>query len=339
MATFSFTRADRYPAGATVKAYLRSNFPAVWDRTGAPVGTHTASATVAADGSVSFTGLADDTEYVAHSSVSGVETYLSFRTPASTATPLADGSTATTQAAGDNSTKVATTAYVETAGGLLVPKSLVDAKGDLLVATADNTVDRLAVGSNGQVLTADSAQAKGVKWATPSSSILLPRAAIGEYVAPGLVSLAGANLTNGLCYLVPLIVPASMSFDRLEVSVTGAATTGTVRLGLYADSNGDPGALIVDAGTTTPDISTTGAKISTITQTLAAGLYWAAVQPEFTGTAGFWVGSSILFPIGSGNPLPNKSCRTVSRTGALPGTITATGLAASAPVVGLRRSA
>ena len=51
------------------------------------------------------------------------------------------------------------------AGGSGIPASTVDAKGDLLVATADDTVTRLAVGTNGHVLTADSAEATGVKWA------------------------------------------------------------------------------------------------------------------------------------------------------------------------------
>jgi hypothetical protein len=46
-----------------------------------------------------------------------------------------------------------------------VRESLVDAKGDLLVATADNTPARLAVGTDGHVLTADSTEASGVKWA------------------------------------------------------------------------------------------------------------------------------------------------------------------------------
>lgn len=45
-----------------------------------------------------------------------------------------------------------------------VAASLVDAKGDLIVATADNTVARLAVGADGKVVRADSAQAGGVKW-------------------------------------------------------------------------------------------------------------------------------------------------------------------------------
>jgi len=46
-----------------------------------------------------------------------------------------------------------------------VAKSIVDAKGDLIAATAADTVSRLAVGTNGQVLTADSTAATGIKWA------------------------------------------------------------------------------------------------------------------------------------------------------------------------------
>jgi hypothetical protein len=44
------------------------------------------------------------------------------------------------------------------------------AKGDLLGASAENTPARLAVGANGTVLTADSAEATGLKWATPADS-------------------------------------------------------------------------------------------------------------------------------------------------------------------------
>jgi hypothetical protein len=48
--------------------------------------------------------------------------------------------------------------------------SNIDAKGDLLAGTADNTIGRRSVGTNGQVLTADSAEATGMKWASPAST-------------------------------------------------------------------------------------------------------------------------------------------------------------------------
>jgi hypothetical protein len=50
-----------------------------------------------------------------------------------------------------------------------IQNSIVDAKGDLIAATAADTPARLAVGTNGQVLTADSTAATGLAWATPSS--------------------------------------------------------------------------------------------------------------------------------------------------------------------------
>ena len=55
-----------------------------------------------------------------------------------------------------------------TSGSAINP-NIVDAKGDIIAATAADTVARLAVGSNDQVLTADSSTATGLKWATPSS--------------------------------------------------------------------------------------------------------------------------------------------------------------------------
>jgi hypothetical protein len=54
-----------------------------------------------------------------------------------------------------------------------IDKTLVDAKGDLIVASAADTVGRLAVGgTNGHVLTVDSAESLGVKWASTGSSRL-----------------------------------------------------------------------------------------------------------------------------------------------------------------------
>jgi hypothetical protein len=56
-----------------------------------------------------------------------------------------------------------------------IQNAIVDAKGDLIAATAADTPARLAVGTNGQVLTADSTASTGLAWATPSAG--------GQYAA------------------------------------------------------------------------------------------------------------------------------------------------------------
>ena len=60
-----------------------------------------------------------------------------------------------------------------TSGTVTVTNSMataIDAKGDLVAGTGADTFAKLTVGANDTVLTADSAQATGLKWATPSAA-------------------------------------------------------------------------------------------------------------------------------------------------------------------------
>ncbi len=96
-----------------------------------------------------------------------------------------------------------------------IDKAILDAKGDLIVASSADTPGKLGVGTNGQVLTADSAEALGVKWATPAPG----------YTAPTLGSTtinSGATVTtiSGLTDVV-LNGPGSIA-DELSLILMGA---------------------------------------------------------------------------------------------------------------------
>jgi hypothetical protein len=95
-----------------------------------------------------------------------------------------------------------------------IENTTIDAKGDLLVGTAADTVGRLAVGTNGQVLTANSATATGLEFTT-----------ISGYSAPTLGSTvinSGATVTtiSGLTDIV-LNGPGSVT-DELTLILMGA---------------------------------------------------------------------------------------------------------------------
>jgi hypothetical protein len=107
-----------------------------------------------------------------------------------------------------------------TAAGSGIPATIVDARGDLIVATAADTVARRAVGTDGQVLTADSAEATGVKWATPSGGGGTVRGARGVGTAVATV--------NGTARSLPL---TSMTRDDGGFWSAGAPTRLTIPTG------------------------------------------------------------------------------------------------------------
>ena len=62
------------------------------------------------------------------------------------------------------------TVTVSLDGAAVIAPTIIDAKGDLITGTAADTPAILGVGTNGQILTADSTTPSGLKWATAATT-------------------------------------------------------------------------------------------------------------------------------------------------------------------------
>lgn len=121
------------------------------------------------------------------------------------------------------------------AGDTAIQPTILDAKGDLIVATAADTPARLAVGSNNLVLTADSTQATGLKWAAPDPlttkgdlftfSTIEDRLAVGTN---GQVLTADSTTSTGLKWATtsstPTFVGCSL-YNNADTSVNNTTYT------------------------------------------------------------------------------------------------------------------
>lgn len=100
-----------------------------------------------------------------------------------------------------------------TSGSGGIAASLIDAKGDLIVGTADNTVNRLAVGTNGHRLVADSAQSTGLKWAAEPFQLVVA------------VSDESTAITTGAAK-VTFRMPRAVTLTDVRASLSTASSSG-----------------------------------------------------------------------------------------------------------------
>jgi hypothetical protein len=131
------------------------------------------------------------------------------------------------------------TATVE--GHDILTKKLADAKGDLLVGTADNAISRVGVGTNGQVLTADSSETSGLKWAAP--------AAVGVFESS--ITFEGATADDFETTLTVTDPTADRTITFPDATGTVALTSDVTTHANLTEAHGATGAVVGTTNTQT----------------------------------------------------------------------------------------
>jgi hypothetical protein len=172
-----------------------------------------------------------------------------------------------------------------------IAKTIVDAKGDIIAGTAADTVDRLAVGANDTVLTADSTTATGLKWATPA--------------AGGMTVLASGTLSGASVTLSSI----SQTYNDLILRISNFyvnTTTGSLLIRVNNVSTADQhnGYSRSDSVTATSSVTNTGYRTNNVGTTITANgsiveLKWSnyaatgTVKPAQVITSNETAGSAI----------------------------------------------
>lgn len=84
-----------------------------------------------------------------------------------------------------------------------VLKTDLNAKGDIISASANDTISILSVGTNGQVLTANSATTNGLEWSTPEVTLANSATLTNKTLTAPVINLA-FNQQTGTSYTVAL---------------------------------------------------------------------------------------------------------------------------------------
>ena len=106
-----------------------------------------------------------------------------------------------------------------TSGTVTITNSMataIDAKGDLVAGTGADAFARLGVGANGTLLTADSSEATGLKWAAPSST--------PTFVGCVLTKSVGQTIANSTT------VDVTWDTEELDTNSFHSAVTNTDRV-------------------------------------------------------------------------------------------------------------
>jgi hypothetical protein len=126
-------------------------------------------------------------------------------------------------------------------GKNIVTAGTVDAKGDLIVGSADDAVARLGIGSNGQVLTANSGATYGVEWSAP--------AAVGVFASS--IEFEGSSANDFETTLAVTDPTADRTITLPDATGTVALTSDVTTHANLTEAHGATGAVVGTTNTQT----------------------------------------------------------------------------------------
>lgn len=105
-----------------------------------------------------------------------------------------------------------------------VDESLFDAKGDILVASADNTPAKLGVGTNGYILTANSGATNGIEWAAAPISLPSQTGNSGKYLTTDGSTASWGTVSS---YSAPTLGSTSIASGATVSNIAGLTINST----------------------------------------------------------------------------------------------------------------
>jgi len=176
-----------------------------------------------------------------------------------------------------------------------VQSSTATTKGDLLAATAASTIARLGVGSDGQVLTADSTQTTGIKWATASGG----GAVTSVFGRTGVVAAQTNDYTFKQVGAMQGLTPTAVQTanysanigDFVPVSASGTTVTVTLPTGSANDKGVIAVKLVATASGGAVTLQTSGSDVFNVSGGATSGtlsLLNQAALLQYSSSAGIW---------------------------------------------------
>jgi len=126
-------------------------------------------------------------------------------------------------------------------GKNIITAGVVDAKGDLIVGSADDAVARLGIGTNGQVLTAASGATYGLEWAAP--------AAVGVFASS--ISFEGTTADDFETTVAVTDPTADRTITFPDATGTVALTSDVTTHANLTEAHGATGAVVGTTNTQT----------------------------------------------------------------------------------------